>query len=83
MTKSNFTRSKFIETTGAALGGSLFVGPAISKVSEKPKKLKRNGKMRVAVVGMGARGVSMYGRTLVEEYGDHLEMVGMCDTNPG
>ncbi len=61
----------------------MFVGPTISKAPEKPKRLKRDGKMRVAVVGMGVRGVVMYGRTLVEGYGDYLEIVGICDTNPG
>src|SRR5690625_5648671 len=32
---------------------------------------------------MGVRGVSMYGRNLVSRYPDHIEMVGICDTNPG
>jgi predicted dehydrogenase len=83
MTKNSFTRRKFIETTGAALGGSLIAGPVVSKASGKPAKRKQSGKMRVAVVGTGVRGVAMYGRNLVQNYGDHLEMVGICDTNPG
>lgn len=39
--------------------------------------------MKIAVVGMGVRGVAMYGRNLVRNYGDYVELVGICDTNPG
>ena len=86
MNEGKFTRKGFLKTSGAALGGSLITGAAVQTSSGKApsKPLKRqSGKMRVAVVGLGVRGVGMYGRTLVNNYGDHIEMVGLCDTNPG
>jgi predicted dehydrogenase len=39
-------------------------------------------KLRVALVGTGVRGSGTWGRTLLENYGDILEMVGLCDINP-
>jgi len=39
------------------------------------------GKERVVLVGTGGRGISLWGKTLVEEYGDVVEFVGLCDTN--
>ncbi len=80
---NTFTRKQFIGTAGAALGGSLLTGPVFSKTNAKSGKKNRNDKMRVAVVGMGVRGVAMYGRDLVRHYADHVEIVGICDTNPG
>ena len=41
----------------------------------------RPGKERVVLVGTGGRGISLWGKTLVEEYGDVVEFVGLCDTN--
>ena len=43
--------------------------------------LKR--KLKVVLVGTGVRGISFWGKRLVEEYGDILEFVGLCDINPG
>lgn len=81
--QNRFTRKRFLGTAGAALGGSLLAGPMLKSAESKPQRKPQNGKMRVAVVGMGVRGVSMYGRNLVSRYPDHIEMVGICDTNPG
>jgi len=41
------------------------------------------GKQKVALVGTGSRGTSLYGKFLLEEYGDMVEFVGLCDINPG
>lgn len=78
MTKDNFTRRRFIQTTGAALGGSLIAGPVLSREAGKSAN-----KMRVALVGTGIRGITFWGRTIRERYGDILEFVGLCDINPG
>jgi len=42
-----------------------------------------NGKKKIALVGTGSRGITMWGRSLVEQYSDLLEFVGLCDTNVG
>ncbi len=43
----------------------------------------RSGKRRFALVGTGMRGVRNYGRNVLENYSDYVEMVGVCDINPG
>lgn len=40
-------------------------------------------KKRVALVGTGIRGTGLWGKTLLSGYGDKIEMVGLCDINPG
>ncbi len=39
-------------------------------------------KLKVALVGTGVRGSSTWGKILIENYSDILEMVGLCDINP-
>ena len=39
-------------------------------------------KHRIALVGTGHRGTGMWGKELLEGWGDTVEMVGICDTNP-
>lgn len=59
---------------------------AASTVMAKPKLkwgLTENRKLRVMLVGVGIRGTSFWGKRLVEDYGDALEFVALCDTNPG
>lgn len=81
MSPSNHvSRRRFIHTTGAAaLGGTLLANPALAAVARPV----RREKMRVALVGTGVRGVALWGRNLLREYGDIVEMVGVCDQNPG
>lgn len=40
-------------------------------------------KLRIVLVGTGVRGVSFWGKRLVDQYPDLLEFVGLCDINPG
>jgi predicted dehydrogenase len=40
-------------------------------------------KLRIALIGTGVRGISFWGKRLVEQYPDLLEFVGLCDHNPG
>jgi predicted dehydrogenase len=71
-------RRQFMANTGAAAGGAMLLGSASLKAAaQTPKKL------RVALVGTGVRGCSMWGRNLVQNYSDYVEMVGLCDHNPG
>jgi len=72
-------RRKFISTAGAAFAGSMLVNPAIAIKA----RARNNNKMKIALVGTGVRGVGMWGRSLVQEYSDILEFVGLCDINPG
>ena len=38
---------------------------------------------RVAMVGTGHRGTGFWGKTVVDNYSDVVEFVGLCDINPG
>lgn len=42
-----------------------------------------NRKRRFALVGTGVRGVRMFGQELLRDYGAHIDLVGVCDINPG
>jgi predicted dehydrogenase len=41
-----------------------------------------SNKHRVAIVGTGHRGTSMWGKELLAGWSDTVEMVGLCDINP-
>ncbi|MBI9070245.1 MAG: Gfo/Idh/MocA family oxidoreductase [Melioribacteraceae bacterium] len=43
----------------------------------------KEGKLRVALVGTGVRGISFWGRRLVQQYSDIIEFVGLSDINSG
>lgn len=74
----NITRRKFVKTTGAAVAGSMIFSSAFSNVISNSITKKR-----VALVGTGSRGNSLYGKFLKDEYGDLVEFVGLCDINEG
>jgi predicted dehydrogenase len=69
-------RRVFIATTGAAVAGSVLSNPIAASIRSKPKK-------RIALVGTGIRGITFWGRNILNQYGDILEFVGLCDINPG
>lgn len=43
----------------------------------------QNKKLKLAMVGTGIRGTGFWGRTVVRNYSDIVEFVGLCDINPG
>lgn len=75
--KHNMNRREFIATTGLATGAL-----AVSPSSLFANNLKGT-KMRLALVGTGIRGTGMWGRSVVQEFSDLVEFVGLCDVNPG
>lgn len=78
MGKKSISRKDFIKTSGVLTGGALFSRPYISRASGLFRE-----KRKMAVVGTGVRGVAMYGRDLRNNYSDYIELVGLCDINPG
>ena len=57
-------------------------GAAIASLSLKGSKASAAGqKLRVAIVGTGSRGSYTWGKTVVEQHGDVVEIVGLCDIN--
>lgn len=73
------TRRDFIKSTGVVLAGSMISTSSFASVLSESK----SGKRRVAMVGTGSRGNSLYGKFLLKEYGDLVEFVGLCDINEG
>ncbi|SDM71535.1 Gfo/Idh/MocA family protein [Kriegella aquimaris] len=43
----------------------------------------KSKKLKIVLVGTGSRGISFWGKRLVDQYSEILEFVGLCDINPG
>lgn len=69
-------RRTFMKYTAAA-GASLMLHPFESFAIAPGKKL------RLALVGTGHRGSSLWGREIVRTFGEVTEFVGLSDINPG
>ncbi|UOQ71632.1 Gfo/Idh/MocA family protein [Hymenobacter cellulosilyticus] len=69
-------RRTFIQTTGTALAGTLLTDNALASALAGSRK-------RVAMVGTGHRGLGMWGTSVLKEFGNQIEFVGLCDINPG
>lgn len=71
-------RRNFLKTAGAVTLGSFVANPLEMNLAKSKLVTKR-----IAMVGTGVRGVSMFGKDLLKEFGDVVELVGLCDINPG
>ncbi len=70
-------RRRFIKNSSlAAAGLALAQTPLSSLAAPAAKK-------RVAMIGTGHRGTGFWGETVVKNFGDVVEFVGLCDKNPG
>ena len=72
----NLSRRKFLASVSMLAAGCAVSQP-LDLMPEPGKKLK------VVLVGTGVRGISFWGKRLVDQYSDILEFVGLCDINPG
>ncbi|WP_462251198.1 Gfo/Idh/MocA family oxidoreductase [Ferruginibacter sp.] len=77
--ENNFSRRKFITTTGTVLAGSMLMNDAVAETAA----LFTGPKKRYAMVGTGHRGTGMWGKDVLKDYADYVEFVGLCDTNKG
>ena len=76
--KKEIGRRAFITTSANAA----IIAPLV--MGRGPFKFPRiQEKKRYCLVGAGTRGTNMWGKRLVELYGDVVEFVGLCDRNPG
>ena len=67
-------RRDFIQQSGVLTAG-MIAAPSLLHSNFK--------KTRIALVGTGVRGLGMWGKPVLEEFGDIIEFVGLCDINPG
>ncbi len=73
---AELSRRNFITSVSMLAAGTM--------LSSQLKGVMPDGrKMKVVLVGTGVRGISFWGKRLVDEYSDILEFVGLCDINPG
>ena len=66
-------RRNFITTAGTAGVGALLSsipGVAASQKKSNQKTASKSSKTRVAIVGTGSRGTRMWGKTVIDNYGD-------------
>ena len=70
-------RRSFVKYTAAA-GASLMLHPFSLIASHKPGQ-----KIKLALVGTGSRGSSLWGKTILTEFKYVCEFVWLCDINPG
>ena len=68
-------RREFTTKTSAILAASALL-PGFLKAAPTAKK-------RLAMVGTGVRGITFWGKNVIDNYKDHVEFVGLCDINPG
>lgn len=72
---TSFSRRSFLYSVGMLAAGAAVSIPA--------NGFGMNRKLKVVLVGTGVRGISFWGKRLIEEYPDLLEFVGLSDNNPG
>ena len=77
--KSEFSRRKFLGSSAAA--AFYLSSPLLFKTEANSKRTSAR-KLKVALAGTGFRGSGLWGKTLLELYGDALEMVALFDINP-
>jgi len=69
-------RKTFVKQTSGAMAGVLLADSVFAHSSTYRKQ-------RIAMVGTGHRGTSMWGIPVLKEFPDKLEFVGLCDINAG
>jgi predicted dehydrogenase len=70
-------RRDFVKHTSIASAG-LILTQALPSFAAAPATKKR-----LAMIGTGHRGTGFWGKTVVDNYSDVVEFVGLCDSNPG
>lgn len=74
--KTGLTRREFIDRA------SKTTAVAAAAVAGAPAVLAgQSGKKRIALVGTGIRGTTMWGSSVARVYKDQIEFVGLCDIN--
>jgi predicted dehydrogenase len=80
---STMSRRNFLAVSGA-MAGTTIMDPKSNIFANTATVSKNNTKkMKIALAGTGIRGTSMWGSSIVRDYSDHVEFVGLCDNNPG
>lgn len=84
-TNRSISRRHFLATSATAIAGGVLI-PPVAKMQASSVISSADlftGKIKIALVGTGSRGCSMWGRDIVKRYPDRIQFVGLCDNNPG
>ena len=77
------SRRNFLAVSGA-IAGTTIIDPKSKILANNVTGVSENSKKRrIALVGTGVRGIDMWGSSVVRDYGDYTEFVGLCDIHPG
>jgi predicted dehydrogenase len=71
-------RRSFLKASGLAAAGGVLLNPSLVYGGNLASP-----KLRIALIGAGIRGTGFWGKTVVDQYSDVVEFVGLCDNNPG
>ena len=83
MNEKSMSRRNFLAVSGA-IAGTTIIDPKSKVMAGSFADAKQpNKKLKLAMVGTGHRGTGMWGDSLLKEYPDYLEFVGLCDNNEG
>lgn len=74
------SRRDFIVKSAVLATGSIFL-TAIAEALQFHDQ--PNQKMKISIVGLGVRGVNMFGKDVQRVYQEQIEFVGLCDHNEG
>ncbi len=77
--ENSITRREFVASTAKVAAGAVLLNQMPGIVTSKTLTPKR----KLAMVGTGHRGTGMWGTSVLKDYGDLVEFVGLCDINPG
>jgi predicted dehydrogenase len=77
------SRRNFLAVSGAIAGTTLLNPLSELKAETAASQQSKAAKLKLAMVGTGSRGTSMWGRDLLTRYPERVEFVGLCDMNPG
>jgi predicted dehydrogenase len=77
--ENNLTRREFVSAASKAVAGIA----VLKSVPVYGSRNNRDNLRRTAMVGTGHRGSDMWGKSVVKEYSDYVDFVGLCDNNPG
>lgn len=72
-----------METTRRSFLSSISMLAATAAIPFSAFSFGKEKKLKVVLVGTGIRGITFWGKRLVQQYPDILEFVGLCDNNPG
>lgn len=71
-------RRDFLSNSSMAAAGLLLAQTPVAALAATA-----GTKKRLALIGTGHRGTGFWGETVLKNFGDVVEFVGLCDSNPG